>query len=101
MIYDPVQVRSEDTSFQVEHIRIREIHEVTPMEKMLRRVVREFSRRKLIGDIAISDVEFDLLIEHMRNVYLVMYKNRHFVHMDAAFCTALVQIGMRYYQRGN
>ncbi|MBR0340895.1 MAG: hypothetical protein IJH64_01320 [Oscillospiraceae bacterium] len=100
-VYDPVQVRSEDTSFRVERIQVGKKHEVTPMEKLLRRVSREFSRRKLIGDIAISDEEFDLLIEHMRNVYLVMYKNKHFVHMDAAFCTALVQIGIRYYQRGN
>lgn len=100
-MYDPVQARSEDTGFRVERINVGEIHEVTPMEKLLRRVSREFSRRKLIGDIAINDEEFDLLIEHMRNVYLVMYKNRYFVHMDAAFCTALVQIGMRYYQRGN
>lgn len=100
-LFDPVKVRSEDTSFRVERIHVGEKHEVTPMEKLLRRISREFSRRKLIGDIAINDDEFDLLIEHMRNVYLVMYKNKHFVHMDAAFCTALVQIGIRYYQRGN
>lgn len=94
--------RPEDTSFIVERIQIGEgKHVVTPMEKMLRRVTREFFRKKLIGDIAINDEEFVLLIEHMRNVYLVMYKNKHFTHIDAAFCTALVQIGMRYYQRGN
>ena len=100
-VYDPVQVRSEDTAFQVERIQVGEIHELSPMEKLLRRVSREFSRRKLVGDIAVSDEEFELLIKHMRNVYLELYKNRSFVHMDAAFCTALVQIGIRYYNRGN
>ena len=33
--YDPVRVRSEETSFRVERIRVVEIHEVIPMEKKL------------------------------------------------------------------
>jgi hypothetical protein len=42
---------------------------LSPLEKLKRRIDREFSRKRLVGDIGIDDSEFELLIQYVRNVF--------------------------------
>lgn len=66
-------------------------------EKLKKRINREFPKKKLIGDIVISDEEFGILISYLRSKYRRMYNFGQHIIIDPTFCVALVQIGIREY----
>ncbi len=70
---------------------------LTPTDKLFRRIEKEFTKKKLIGDISISDEEFSLLLQHLRNKFYYMYRSGQHQLIDRPLCVALVQIGIRYY----
>lgn len=70
---------------------------ITPMERLTKRIKKEFCKKRLIGDIAINDEEFELLKIYLRERFIYMYNNSKHVIYDEMFCAALVQIGIRFY----
>lgn len=71
----------------------------TPFEKLRNKVLREFSKVKYIGDIQISDEEFDILLAYIPVAYKrIRLTSSHEIN-DPLFAVALVQIGIRNYDR--
>lgn len=70
---------------------------LSPIEILLRRINREFSKKRLIGDIAIKDDEFDLLMARFRVQYTLLKNSSNHIIIDNAFAVALVQIGIKHY----
>ena len=70
---------------------------VTPYGKLVKKINRDFPKKKLIGDIQINGEEFDLLIKHLRAKYKTLVDSYTHQLIDPVFCVALVQIGIRNY----
>ena len=69
----------------------------TPYERLRNRVLRKFAEVKYIGDIQISDEEYEILLEYLPIAYRrVRITNSHEI-VDPLFAVALVQIGIRNY----
>ena len=69
----------------------------TPEGKLIRRLNREFKKCKYIGDIQITDEEYDILKVFFKNGYSnICQKYDHSV-ISISFAVALVQIGIRFY----
>lgn len=66
-------------------------------EKLFRRINREFDHKKFIGDIAVNDEEFQILLEELKKAYHLMGNIRDYEKDNPVLCVALVQIGIRYY----
>ncbi len=71
----------------------------TQERKLKNRILREFKKKSLLGDIQISDDEFDILIEYLKEKYKYMKASRQHIVIDPVLCVALVQIGIRYYDK--
>lgn len=69
----------------------------SPFDRLKRRILREFPRKKLIGDIIISDDEYLLLKEYLQNIYKSISRGGLSTSADPMLAVALVQIGIRYY----
>lgn len=70
----------------------------TPIEKLVRRIQKEFITKKLIGDIAINDEEYELLTTYLEERFYWLQNNPfHKYSIDRTLCVALVQIGIRCY----
>ena len=50
------------------------------MERLKRRILREFERKLLVGDIAVSDEQYELLLEHLRSVYSRLSVSYYEIH---------------------
>lgn len=70
---------------------------LSAFEKLQRRIEREFDKKPFIGDIRIDDKEYSLLIEHFKNIYHRMLIGGHDRLDKPVVATALVQVGIRYY----
>ncbi len=66
-------------------------------EKLCKRIQREFERKKLLGDISISDEEYEILIQYLKNKLRWLKKYKLKSINDRILCVALVQIGIRHY----
>lgn len=73
---------------------------LSPTQILLRRINREFPKKRLIGDIVIKDDEYDLLMARFRVQYSLLKNSSNHIIIDNAFAVALVQIGMRHYDSG-
>ena len=73
---------------------------LTPREKLFRRIRREFPNKKLIGDIVISDEEFEILKQYFRSQCRYLLTQCELFECDEMLCVTLVQIGIRYYSDG-
>jgi len=75
---------------------------LTPRERMSHRIIREFKRVKLIGDIEINEEEYAQLKQYFISCFSILSScNVDSVKsFDETFAVALVQIGMRCYQNG-
>ena len=71
--------------------------EQTPLEKLRRRIAREFEKCTYIGDISISDEEYGLLMPLLQTDYQTICQNHNHIIIDPLFAVGLVQIGIRYY----
>ena len=66
-------------------------------EKMKKRIKREFKKVKYIGDIHISDEEYEVLKEYIPIVFRRLRMTSSHECVDEIFAVALVQIGIRNY----
>ena len=73
---------------------------LTPKQKLWRRIKREFPKKKLIGDIAINDEEFALLVQELNDQHRRVMTQPDLFEADEVFCVAMVQFGIRYYNDG-
>lgn len=65
--------------------------------RLISRINREFSKKFFIGDITISDQEYEILLEAVQSVYSG-YLDPSYSHADSTLLAVmLVQIGMRHY----
>lgn len=69
----------------------------TPEEKLARRIEREFKKCKYIGDIQISDEEYEILKGFFRYGYRKICNSSSHETVNSLFAVALVQIGIRFY----
>lgn len=69
----------------------------TPEEKLARRIEREFKKCKYIGDIQISDEEYEILKAFFRYGYKKICDSLSHESINPLFAVALVQIGIRFY----
>lgn len=70
---------------------------LTSYERLKKRILKEFPKKKFIGDISIKDSEYEILIEYFkRKCDILKNSNTHIIN-DVIFATALVQIGIKYY----
>lgn len=69
----------------------------TPEEKLVRRIEREFKKCKYIGDIQISDEEYEILRSFFRYGYKKICNSSSHESVNPLFAVALVQIGIRFY----
>jgi len=70
---------------------------ITLEEKLIKRIKREFERKKFIGDIQINDDEFETLMSYFREQALSILRRNVEKIIDPVYCVALVQIGIKYY----
>lgn len=76
---------------------IQSVKTTLPIDKLTKRIKQQIKRVKFIGDIIISDDEYELLLIYSRTIYRkLIHMNTHIV-TDPVFATTLVQIGIRYY----
>ena len=66
-------------------------------EKLKRRVKREFVKKRFVGDIAITDSEFAILVDYLKYFYEWLRVLDWDTDPDIMICTVMVQIGIRYY----
>ena len=69
----------------------------TPEEKLARRIQREFKKCKYIGDIQISDEEYEILKTFFRYGYKKICVSPSHESVNPLFAVALVQIGIHFY----
>lgn len=70
---------------------------LTPFEQLKRRINREFPKKKLVGDIVISEDEYVLIVDYFQGVYRRIAYGLHNYPPDPVVAVALVQIGIRHY----
>lgn len=69
---------------------------VNALDKLKKRILNEFPKKVLIGDIIINELEFELLIDYFRAKCGYLLKSNKLIN-DPVFAVALVQIGIKYY----
>ena len=70
---------------------------LSPFDKLVKRINREFPKKKHIGDIYINDEEYKLLIKYAKISFNNILDKFNHIIIDSIFATALVQIGIRHY----
>lgn len=70
---------------------------ISPLEKLEKRVLKQFLIKKFIGDITITDEEYALLIQHFKAGYNAITSRGSHKLIDPVFATALVHIGIKNY----
>lgn len=70
---------------------------LSPSQKLVNRINREFPKKKFIGDIIIDDEEHQLLIGFLKRGFDRIINSYNHIIIDPVFATALVQVGIRNY----
>ncbi len=70
---------------------------ISPLEKLQKRILKQFITKKFIGDIPITEEEYELLIEYFKAGYNTLISSCSHNIIDPMFATALVQIGIKNY----
>ncbi|MDF2800398.1 MAG: hypothetical protein K0S61_301 [Anaerocolumna sp.] len=70
---------------------------ITPFERLKKRILKEFQKKKFIGDIITNDSEYEILIEYFKVKCRALITSDVHITNDPVFATALVQIGIKYY----
>ncbi len=73
---------------------------ITPFDRLRKKVLKEFNRKKLIGDISLNDIEYDLLINYFIDRTHAILQDRIRINEDELLTLAMVAIGIRYYDGG-
>lgn len=75
--------------------------QLTPFEKLKKRIEKQFTIKKFISDILISDEEFVILEKYFLMKYKILVNSASHKLIDPMFACAIVQLGVRYYAAGN
>lgn len=70
---------------------------ITPYERLKKRILKGFEKKVFIGDIIINEVEYEILLDYFRTKCNAIMKSHLNAFVDPVFATALVQIGIKYY----
>ncbi len=70
---------------------------LTPFERLNKRILKEFEKKTFIGDINIKENEYEILIDYFRTKCKALFNSYANTINDPVFATALVQIGIKYY----
>ena len=73
---------------------------LTPLGRLQRRIDRNIQKATYLGDISISDEEYALLLQTLRNYQTRIFKNKGSL-ISPLICVALVQIGIHRYMGGD
>ena len=68
-----------------------------PEIKLKKRIIREFSKKKMLGDISINDDEYDIILDYFKQVCKYICDRGIHEIVNPVFSVALVQIGIRCY----
>ena len=68
--------------------------------KLFKRIRREFTKCRYIGDIQISDEEYLILKDYCNLVFFKIRSSYDHTVIDRVFATGLVQMGIRFYDGG-
>ena len=85
---------------QNEEGNIAHKEQLSLQEKLYKRIKTEFYQKTLIGDIQISDDEYDILKQYFRNQCRFLQEQTELFECDEMICVLLVQIGIRNYIDG-
>ena len=66
-------------------------------KRLINRIKKEFEKKFFIGDIAISDQEYEILINEAKQILAVLMRSNHTAAESVSLAVALVQIGIRKY----
>lgn len=66
-------------------------------KRLIARIKKEFDKKFFIGDIAISDQEYEILIQESKYILAVLMRSNHVAAESVSLAVALVQIGIRKY----
>ena len=70
---------------------------LTPIERLKKRIEKEFDSKALLGDIQISDEEYALLLDFLKRVYIKASTSYHCSFDGKVFVVAIIQIAIRKY----
>ena len=93
-VYTIYLVNEKDTG-KDKKARIKKV--VTPLDKLTKKIRREFPKKKLVGDINITDEEYELLKQYFCKKCNTLINSSSHLIIDPIFATALVQIGIKNY----
>ncbi|SES69139.1 DNA-directed RNA polymerase subunit alpha C-terminal domain-containing protein [Anaerobranca gottschalkii] len=66
-------------------------------KRLKKRILKEFPKKKLIGDIIIRDSEYEILLDYLKDKCKALIYSNVEIGNDPVFAVALVQVGIRYY----
>ena len=66
-------------------------------KRLINRIKKEFEKKFFIGDIAISDQEYEILINEAKQILAVLMRSNHKAAESVSLAVTLVQIGIRKY----
>lgn len=78
------------------------IEDTDRQNTVFKRIAKEFPSKALIGDIMISDEEYEVLVFYLRVIFHQRRVKKAFeqrINSDIFFAVVLVQIGIRYYSQ--
>jgi len=90
-----------ETGVQQESLRGSIKRQLTPFEKLKKRIEKQFPVKKFISDILISDEEYVILEKYFLMKYKMLVNSASHKLIDPMFACAIVQLGVRYYAAGN
>ena len=66
-------------------------------KRLINRIKKDFEKKFFIGDIAVSDQEYEILINEAKQLLAVLMRSNHKAAEPVSLAVALVQIGIRKY----
>lgn len=66
-------------------------------KRLINRIKKDFEKKFFIGDIAVSDQEYEILINEAKQILAVLMRSNHKAAESVSLAVALVQIGIRKY----
>lgn len=66
-------------------------------KRLITRIKKEFDKKFFIGDIAITDQDYEILIQESKQILAVLMRSNYVAAESVSLAVALVQIGIRKY----
>lgn len=87
----------EKKSRQAKTVNQKKKQEHLARKRLINRIKKDFEKKFFIGDIAISDQEYEILINEAKQILAVLMRSNHKAAESVSLAVALVQIGIRKY----